>query len=227
MAWAGTGAIIIWNDIAPEGRDEFYSWHLNEHIPERLSVPGFLVGSRYIATSSETKPEFLTLYVTRDETIATSASYLTRLNAPTPWTKRATAHFRNTSRALTRSAFSQGTGMGGFIGTFRFDGSEAGQTTTRAIERHVQRLEHIARMSRISGVHACLSDLAASGAKTAESRDRSDILAAPSSAVLIEGCDAAAVGDAMRELKCAFDFAGASTQVGIYRLEHTRSAVSR
>jgi hypothetical protein len=124
MSLPGTGAIIIWNDIASDGRDEFYNWHLNEHIPERLSVPGFLVGSRYIAVSSETKPEFLTLYVTRDETIATSASYLKRLNAPTPWTKRATAHFRNTSRALTRSAFSQGTGMGGFIGTFRFDGSE-------------------------------------------------------------------------------------------------------
>jgi hypothetical protein len=42
MALAGQVAIIIWNDIAPEGRDEFYDWHLHEHIPERLRVPGFL-----------------------------------------------------------------------------------------------------------------------------------------------------------------------------------------
>jgi hypothetical protein len=225
MSRPGTGAIIIWNDIASEGRDEFYNWHLNEHIPERLSVPGFLVGSRYIAVSSETKPEFLTLYVTRDETIATSAPYLERLNAPTPWTKRATAHFRNTSRALTRVAFRHGTGVGGYIGSFRFDGAEAGQTTLEVVERHVQSLERIARMPRISGVHACLSDLAASGAKTAENRDRADILAAPSGAVLIEGCDAPAVGNAMLELKCAFDCDIALSQVGIYRLEHTRSAV--
>jgi hypothetical protein len=227
MSLSGTGAIIIWNDLASEGRDEFYSWHLNEHIPERLAVPGFLSGSRYIALSSETKPEFLTLYITRDESVATSAPYLERLNAPTLWTKRATAHFRNTSRALTRVVFSHGTGAGGFIGTLRFDGSEAGRTTIRTNERHVQRMKHIAGMPRISGVHACLSDLAASGDKTAESRDRTDILAAPSGAVLVEGCDAAAVGDAMRELKSAYDFDSASTQVGIYRLEHARSAVHR
>ena len=49
MALAGKGAIIIWNDITPEGRDEFYDWHLHEHIPERLGVPGFRRGSRSIA----------------------------------------------------------------------------------------------------------------------------------------------------------------------------------
>ena len=40
MALAGKGAIIIWNDITPEGRDQFYDWHLHEHIPERLERAG-------------------------------------------------------------------------------------------------------------------------------------------------------------------------------------------
>jgi hypothetical protein len=227
MPLSGTGAIIIWNDIAHEGRDEFYDWHLNEHIPERVSVPGFHSGSRYIALSSETTPEFLTLYVTRDETIATSAPYLDRLNAPTPWTKRATAHFRTTSRALTRVVFSQGTGTGGIVGTLRIDGSDAGRAIAARFEQQPHTLDRISRMPRISGVHACLSDLAASAAKTAESRERTDILAAPCGAVLIEGCDPTAVGDAIRELKDVFDFASASVQAGIYRLEHARTIVQR
>jgi hypothetical protein len=227
MALPGTGAIIIWNDIAPEGREEFYDWHLNEHIPERLAVPGFLSGSRYVATSQQTIPEFLTLYITRDEAVATSAPYLERLNAPTPWTKRTTAHFRNTSRALTRSVFSKGTGSGGFIGTLRFDGSEAGRAASAHLQHHASFLERVARMPRIAGVHACQSDLAASGAKTAESRERSDILAAPSGAILIDGCDAAAVIAAMAELSGNFKSASGSMQIGTYRLEHMRTAAHR
>ena len=41
MTSPGAGAIIIWNDIAPEGRDDFYDWHLNEHMPERLASQDF------------------------------------------------------------------------------------------------------------------------------------------------------------------------------------------
>jgi hypothetical protein len=227
MSLQGTGAIIIWNDIAPEGRDEFYDWHLNEHIPERLAVPGFLNGSRYIAISELTKPEFLTLYITRDEAVATSEPYLKRLNAPTPWTTRATSHFRNTSRALTRVVFSQGTGVGGFIGTLRFDGSEAGRAASALLQHHADVFECVARMPRILGVHACQSDLAASSAKTAENRERTDILAAPSGAMLVEGCDGAAVFEAIAELKRSLNFASGPALIGTYRLEHMRTVVPR
>ena len=73
MALAGGGAILIWNDIAPEGRDEFYAWHVREHIPERVAIPGFLRGSRYIAATPDSRPEFFTLYETRDVAVAASA----------------------------------------------------------------------------------------------------------------------------------------------------------
>ena len=49
MSLAGRGAVAIWHDIAPEGRDAFYAWHGNEHMPERLAIPGFLRGRRYAA----------------------------------------------------------------------------------------------------------------------------------------------------------------------------------
>lgn len=211
------GAIIIWNDIAPEGRDEFYAWHLHEHIPERLSVPGFLRGSRYIAANSQTSPEFLTIYETASADVASSAPYLARLNQPTPWTKSATSHFRNTSRALTTIVKSFGCGLGGIIGTLRFDGSPAGLEACHIAASHRVDLGDIARLARISRVRLCMTNLEASGERTAESRNRTDILSAPCGAILVEGCDEAAVRSALFML---LSKTGGHSQFGLYRLEH-------
>ena len=222
MALVGGGAIIIWNDIAPEGRADFYEWHIREHIPERLSVPGFLRGSRYAAPTAHTRPEFLTLYETEHAAVATSAAYLARLNAPTDWTRRATAHFRNTSRALTSVVHSEGPGHGGVMGTIRFDDTSGGKSALESIAAPV--LAAMARLARITGVHLCTTDHSASATRTAESRGRTDILAAPIGAVMIEGCDAAAVQAAMAQLakQCALDVQ--QFQAGLYTLEHSRMA---
>ena len=37
---AGEAVVATWNGITPEGRDEFYAWHMQEHIPERVGIPG-------------------------------------------------------------------------------------------------------------------------------------------------------------------------------------------
>ena len=34
----GQAAVVIWNDVSREGREQFYAWHDQEHIPERLSI---------------------------------------------------------------------------------------------------------------------------------------------------------------------------------------------
>jgi hypothetical protein len=223
MTLSGKGVIIIWNDITPQGRDDFYDWHIHEHIPERLAVPGFRRGSRYIAFSAETKPEFLTLYETSHASIATSAPYLERLNAPTEWTKRATSHFRNTSRALTEVVRSEGAGPGGIMGTIRFYSTEE---ATVALERILERASELvgtARLPRITGAHICTTNNSASAAKTAESRDRADILTAPIGVILIEGCDATAVKTALSHLLKRCKIESPQIHIGLYALEHVRS----
>ena len=42
MALLGTGVLAIWNGIAASAEDEFVDWHVREHIPERVGLPGFL-----------------------------------------------------------------------------------------------------------------------------------------------------------------------------------------
>jgi hypothetical protein len=221
MPLAGRSAIIIWNDIAPEGRTDFYDWHIREHIPERVAIPGFLRGSRYRAAVGGRSPEFLTLYETVDADVATSAPYLARLNAPTAWTKRATAHFRNTSRALTQVVFSVGAGRGGIVATIQFVDSPNSRRAFAALVAQSSMLIELAAASRLSGIHICQTNVAASAAKTTESKDRSDIQSAPIGAVLIEGCDLNAVESAVAEFGRITQTASSDTVHGIYQIEHS------
>jgi hypothetical protein len=216
------GAIIVWNDIAPEGRAEFYDWHIHEHIPERVGIPGFHSGRRYVAATSLTLPEFLTLYETAGAWAALSAPYLERLNAPTPGTKSATAHFRNTSRALCEVIASAGEGLGGTMGTIRFGATPQGRAALTAVR--AAGIAGIAALPRVTSVRLCATDTSASGVKTTESRDRTDIQAPPIGALLIEGCDAEAVQAGHDHLVRTCNLESARLAFGIYRLEHSRSS---
>ena len=52
MSLLGQAVVAIWNDVAPEGREQFYEWHNHEHMPERVGIPGFLRGRRYHAADA-------------------------------------------------------------------------------------------------------------------------------------------------------------------------------
>ena len=56
MSLAGLGAVCIWHDLLPEARDDFHQWHNREHMPERVGIPGFRRGRRYVAVAST--PEY-------------------------------------------------------------------------------------------------------------------------------------------------------------------------
>jgi hypothetical protein len=221
MALAGEGAICIWNDITDEGRAEFYAWHLTEHMPERVGIPGFLRGRRYIAVDGDTSPEFFTLYETISYETIPGTDYQTRLNNPTPWTQSATKGFRNTSRALTRVRGSYGPGSGGILATIRFDALARPQGDLDTLRCSV--LPSLANLPRITGVHLCQTDAATSAIETAESRGRTDISAPANGVVLIEGCDPEGVRDAVARLGREPLMAGfGASTVGLYRVEYTR-----
>ncbi len=212
MPLLGGGAVLIWNDITPEGRDEFYAWHNSEHMPERAAISGFLRGRRYIADAAGTSPEFFTLYEVASPAVLTGADYLARLNAPTEWTRRATQAFRNTARALAQVIHSDSIGAGAVIGTMRVP-------IRLALDE--ARIASAIEDPLITGFHLCATNEAASAARTTESRDRTDIGAAPVFTILVEGCGSAALSDAMARLQAAVLAPREhSATIGIYRLEY-------
>jgi hypothetical protein len=213
---AGEGAIAIWNGISDEGREDFYAWHLSEHIPERVGIPGFLRGRRYRAADDETHPEFFTLYETQTFQVAQGVDYFNRLNAPTPWTKRATAHFKTTSRSLARVVASFGLGSGGVLLTLRFDvpDEESEQKTLASIAMTV------AALPQVTGTHILKGDDEASGIKTVESNDREDFEQPARWVILVEACSVEALAGARASLNV--HPAVRAANAGLYRHEYTR-----
>ena len=115
MSDSHIGMIVIWNDIKEEMRDEFIQWHSIEHLPERVSIPGFISGQRWYGEHAS--PQYLTTYVTQNTEVLTSDAYIQRLNDPTPWTLKTVAAFRHTCRAAGEVMWEYGSkkGYGGHI----------------------------------------------------------------------------------------------------------------
>lgn len=110
MPLLGKGAMLLNFDIADEAIAEHDDWHTHEHFPERLSVPGFLRGTRWIALHGS--PRYLVLYEVRQPDTLTSGPYLERLNHPTPWTSKMMPSYRGMTRGLCSVLGSHGYGMG-------------------------------------------------------------------------------------------------------------------
>lgn len=121
MALAGKGVLAIWNGIAAEADADFVAWHIGEHIPERVAVPGFLRGRRYLAERGA--PRYFNFYETDTPEVLVSPDYLARLDAPSPWTQRVVRHFQDTSRTICRVVASTGLGDGACVATLRLAAS--------------------------------------------------------------------------------------------------------
>ncbi|MGE5168920.1 MAG: hypothetical protein ACM3JC_00970 [Rudaea sp.] len=221
-ALLGRAAVLIWNDVAPEGRAQFYTWHDHEHIPERLSLPGFLRGRRYIKRGHS--PEWLTMYEAVDVSALVSPQYFDRLNAPTPATRRTLAFFRNTSRAVCRLVYSVGSSSGGHVLATRIsvDGARADAMCAYLREHGFPSAMDEAE---VLACHLYAADASASYANTTESSTRAfDV---PAWVLLCEASTSDAAERA-RDLIVANEFARLGVHMradaAVYALEICRLA---
>ncbi len=180
----GKGAVAIWHDIAPEGRNEFYAWHGRQHMPERVGIPGFLRGRRYIGIGA--RLEFFNLYETSTVEAPQGKDYAERLNHPTPWTLATVKHFRAVSRSICSVGFSQGHAQGGLLATLRYDVAKGSADAHLAALRG-QMLPALAARPGIAGVHLLVADAQASGVSNAEQRARGVSNTVPAWILLVEG----------------------------------------
>ena len=110
----GKAAIAMWWDVAADVRAEWEDWHTNEHFPERLAIPGFLRGSRWVSGE-----HYFVLYEAESLDVISSGTYLARLNDPTPWSRKMMPHHRNMVRSLCNVKASAGAGLGQYMLTLR------------------------------------------------------------------------------------------------------------
>lgn len=218
---AGSGAVAIWHDLAPESRAEFYAWHGTEHMPERVGIPGFIRGRRYVAVRADL--EYFNLYETRSPQVLTGPDYRRRLNNPTPWTAATVKHFRRVARSLCRVAASFGAGQGGLVSTWRYDVPES-EAAAHVDTLAQDLLPRLAAEQIIAGAHLLVADAEASAVDTAERAIRGEQNRIPRWVIVVESWgDEAPFSELCQTLLSDAVLASAGAdgpaEFGLYRLQ--------
>ena len=73
----------------PQGmEEEFNAWYEEEHLPERLSIPGFRSARRWVRDCAAGEGKYLATYELDSAAVLSSPQYLACFEKPTPWTRR-------------------------------------------------------------------------------------------------------------------------------------------
>jgi hypothetical protein len=122
---AKPGILAIWNDCKPGAEAEYEAWYRGEHLRERVGVPGFTFGRRYVALA-DSAPRYFTYYETASPDVLQSQAYLARGANPTPMTRHIMATvFQNMNRTICVQHDVHGEMRGGVVVTARADGGSA------------------------------------------------------------------------------------------------------
>jgi hypothetical protein len=91
------GLLLFMTDIDPSHESEFNRWYEEEHLTERLAIPGFVTARRFQAV--EGNPKYLAIYDLESPDVLQSAPYRHRVGAgKSVWTKRMESLFVNSRR---------------------------------------------------------------------------------------------------------------------------------
>ncbi|MGB8668897.1 MAG: hypothetical protein WCD29_03845, partial [Pseudolabrys sp.] len=91
------GLLLVMADIDPAIERDFNQWYEQEHLSERMAIPGFLRARR--VTAIEGSPKSLALYDLETSEILNSAAYRHVVGAgKSAWTRRMEPQFRNFTR---------------------------------------------------------------------------------------------------------------------------------
>src|SRR5215468_3829040 len=82
----GTALLMVWSEVPAEHEAEFNRWYNEEHLAERMSVPGFLSAARYEAVKGG--PKHLACYELASPVVLETDAYRRVRDNPTPWTRR-------------------------------------------------------------------------------------------------------------------------------------------
>jgi hypothetical protein len=77
------GLLLTLTEPPPGMEEEFNAWYDEEHLPERLAIPGFRSARRWVSDRT-----YLATYELDSPEVLQSAAYLARYQNQTPWSKR-------------------------------------------------------------------------------------------------------------------------------------------
>jgi hypothetical protein len=149
-ALMGKGALMLWLDVAPELERETDGWYIDEHMPERIDIGGYLRARRFGAI--EGAPAYLTLFEARTPAALASEGYLHLVRRVSEQSQRIRAGFSNVVRNAFEVRQSRGRGIGTIVASLRLTphGAARFEDAIAALDAQVPQL---LRRHGVVGVH--------------------------------------------------------------------------
>ncbi len=197
MPLLGKGMLLTFTDVSARDEREYNEWYNREHIDDRVNLPGFHRGRRYVAVRGT--PRYLAAYECDTVAILGTPNYLQTLDHQTPWSQAVMARFTHFNRLTLRIQIDQTHGIGTALATVRFVPDPRRRKalveflSTQVLPKLIARpgvLGAAVGENDLEVMHAPLQDKSMDHPRA----DESEWVA------LIEGADVAAVGAAARSL---------------------------
>src|SRR5262245_356226 len=107
MADRPPAVLAVCHNILAGREAEFEEWFQHEHLPERIAIPGFVMGRRYEAVSADRS--YFYFYAIRSVEDLKSDAYIARVNKPTSLTRMVMSEItKNVFRTVCRRIYQRG-----------------------------------------------------------------------------------------------------------------------
>jgi hypothetical protein len=145
----GSGALALWLDVAAELDRETDGWYIDEHMPERIDIGGYLRARRFVAIQGA--PAYLTLFEAETPSALANEGYLRLVGRISAQSQRIRAGFSNVVRDTFTVRQSLGRGIGTVVASLRLVPRDPAQANVaEALDAQVPRL---LRQHGVVGVH--------------------------------------------------------------------------
>ena len=208
MSLLGSAVLVNWGGIIPDKEEDYNQWHSKEHMPERISLPGFLRGYRAMGIEgTNLNHKYFMMYEAKNKEVFVSKEYLERLNNPTKWTKEILSNYISPSRTICSVISSKSIGSANFILTVRFLDEQFNKN--HDLEQLKVFISKVTDFKNITGMHFLLGDNTFGQMKTEEKKYRSSqgkrdqII---SQAIILEGLKLDSLKTALDHLIQKFSF---------------------
>ena len=208
MSLLGSAVLVNWGGIIPDKEEDYNQWHSKEHMPERISLPGFLRGYRAMGIEgTNLNHKYFMMYEAKNKEVFVSKEYLERLNNPTKWTKEILSNYISPSRTICSVISSKSIGSGNFILTVRFLDEQFNKN--HDLEQLKVFISKVTEFQNITGMHFLVGDISFGQMNTEEKKYRSSqgkrdqII---SQAIILEGLKLDSLKTALDHLIQKFSF---------------------
>lgn len=98
------GLLLVIMDTTSQIEEEYNEWYDTEHLPERMSVPGFLYGARFTVVDGYLK-HLAFMDLESLDVLKSDAYVKVSPLHPSPWSRRIFRHIRGFKRAIYQQIF--------------------------------------------------------------------------------------------------------------------------